>query len=364
MIDLLRAEKQNTSEIRLPLSKVSVPINVIYSEHISPQGRYEEWLANRPDGFQQYRKAWNELPKRFDVPRFPLNLDIEPTNICNLHCPFCYRTLAIQKNSKAFESQGNLTMELFCLILEQITENGKCMVPAIKLTHRGEPLLNQNLPEFVRMAKEAGAIDVMVNTNGTQLTQDLGEKLLDAGLDRILFSFDSPRREQYEAIRVGASYDRVLQNVRRFVAIRNKMQNKVQTLVRVGMVVTEDTAPYVQEFVDLFEPVADVISFNRVHKEIEIDDHGGYWEEGTYHECKNNMFADSQLWQRMTINWDGEAEICCENYKQEYTLGNIQNTPVVEIWNGKRFNTVRALHKEGKWWAVPQCRKCTIPWMK
>lgn len=345
-------------------SSVKVPINVIYSEHISPQGRYEEWLANRSDGFQQYRKAWSELPKRFEVPRFPLNLDIEPTNICNLRCPFCYRTLAIQENSQVFERQGHLSVELFRLILEQITENGKCMVPAIKFTHRGEPLLNQNLPELIRLAKEAGAIDVIVNTNGTRLTQSLAEKLLDAGLDRMLFSFDSPRKEQYEAIRIGASYNEVLQNIRDFVAIRNKKQKKIQTLVRVGMVMTEDTAPYVQEFVDLFDPVADVISFNRVYKEVELDDNGGYWVDGTYHDVKSILFADSQLWQRMTINWDGEAEICCQNYKQEYTLGNVRNTSVLEIWNGKRFNAVRALHKEGKWWAVPQCRKCTIPWME
>ncbi len=33
---------------------------------------------------------------------------------------------------------------------------------------------------------------------------------------------------------------------------------------------------------------------------------------------REKRFADSQLWLRMTINWDGEAEICCENYKQEY----------------------------------------------
>ena len=345
-------------------NSVKVPINVIYSEHISPHGRYKEWLETRPNGFQQYRKAWEELPKRFEVPRYPLNLDIEPTNHCNLRCPFCYRTLAIQKESRIFERQGSLSVELFRLIIEQITENGKCMVPAIKLTHRGEPLLNQDLPELVRMAKRAGAVDVIVNTNGTLLSQALAEELLDAGLDRILFSFDSPRKEQYETIRVGASYDEVLQNIRNFTTIRNKKQKKIQTLIRVGMVVTDDTAPYVQEFINLFDPVADVVSFNRVHEEIELDDNGGYWADGVYHNVKSNAFADSQLWQRMTINWDGEAEICCENYKQEYTLGNVRKTPVLEIWNGKRFNAVRSLHKEGKWWAVPQCRKCTIPWME
>lgn len=85
---------------------------------------------------------------------------------------------------------------------------------------------------------------------------------------------------------------------------------------------------------------------------------------GGIQDFKKRRFADSQLWQRMTINWNGEAEICCENYKQEWELGNIWTSTIHDIWVGDRFKIVRAAHENGEWWKIPQCKKCTIPHMK
>ena len=108
---------------------------------------------------------------------------------------------------------------------------------------------------------------------------------------------------------------------------------------------------------------ADIISGNYVHKEIDVDDKGNYETEYGRRNVLDWKFADSQLWQRMTINWNGDAEICCENYKQEYILGNVKDIPITEIWRGSRFQAVRNAHAKGEWWRIPQCRKCTIPHM-
>lgn len=344
--------------------KIDIPINVIYRERITENGIYSEWEKRKTQEYFEYRKNWAEYPKRGIVGEFPLNLDIEPTNQCNLRCPFCYRTIAINSKNSTFNEQGTMSLDTYERILKQIVVNGKCMVPAIKLTHRGEPLLNSNLPEMIRMAKEIGAIDVIMNTNGTMLTEELSEKILSAGIDKVLFSFDSPYAEKYESTRVGASYDRVLDNIKRFVKIRNE-KKAYGTLVRVGMVITEDVLMgETEDFFELFKNIADVVSYNSVHKEVEVNDAGDYLDtDGKKHNVEERKFADSQLWQRMTINWNGEAEICCENYKQEWTLGNVYKKTVHEIWTGEQFQKVRDAHRKGEWWRIPQCRKCTIPHM-
>lgn len=316
-------------------TKVDIPINVIYKERVTEKGIYKEWAGRKTAEYHAYRKNWSEYPKKGIVSDFPLNLDIEPTNRCNLHCPFCYRTIAVKNKADVFDRQGDMTLDTYQRILSQITADGKCIVPAVKLTHRGEPFLNENLVDMVRMAKEAGAVDVMVNTNGTLMTEKAALEILAAGIDKMLFSFDSPYAEKYEAVRAGASYSRVLDNIRRFARIRNE-QKAYGTLIRVGMVITEDTKEQeVSDFYHLFEDAADVVSYNKVHKEIEVDSGGNYAaEDGRVHSIKDRKFADSQLWQRMTINWDGEAELCCENYKQEWKLGNIHDKTVHEIWTG------------------------------
>ncbi|MHB8066036.1 MAG: radical SAM/SPASM domain-containing protein [Ruminiclostridium sp.] len=342
----------------------NIPVDVIYSELITQNGKYLDWEKLKTEEYNIYRKKWKENPINDIVEPFPLNLDIEPTNHCNLKCPFCYRTIAIDSGNAQFDNLGLMPIETFKRILNQITVNGKCMVPAIKLTHRGEPLINRNIATMVRMAKTAGVEDVIMNTNGTLLTPELSEELLDAGLDKMLFSFDSPHKDTYESIRIGASYEIVLNNIRMFVDLRNK-KKAYGTMVRVGMVITEETVPYVDDFKSLFENIADVISFNKVHKEVEIDDEGNFInDKGEMFNVQKRIFADSQLWQRMTINWNGDAEICCENYKQEYSLGNINDITVREIWNGSRFGAVRELHRNGEWWKMPQCIKCTIPFME
>mgnify|MGYP004546009761 CR=1 FL=1 len=345
---------------------VDIPINVIYHERITENGIYKEWEKTKTKEYFEYRKNWTEWPQKDYVGAFPLNLDIEPTNCCNLKCPFCYRTITIEKNIEAeIDWKGVMSLDTYKNIMSQIVVDGKCMVPAIKLTHRGEPTINKNLPEMIRLAKEAGAIDVMMNTNGTLLTEELGEKILDAGVDKVFFSFDSPYAEKYENTRIGASYTQVLNNIKKFVELRNR-KKQTKTLIRVGMVITHDTLPNeTEDFYELFKDIVDVVSYNSVHEEIEVDCDGNYADNnGKTHNIKDRKFADSQLWQRMTVNWNGDTEICCENYKQEWSLGNVNKASISEIWTGEAFSKVREAHRNGEWWKIPQCRKCTIPHME
>ncbi len=346
------------------MNKKNIPVNVIYRERINKNGIYDKWLASRSPEYFEYRKNWQEFPENGYVSDFPLNLDIEPTNKCNLKCPFCYRTLAISNHIDNVDWDGIMTLETYKTILSQIVINGKIMVPAIKLTHRGEPLLNKNLGEFVKLAKDAGACDVMVNTNGTLLTEDIAKNLLAAGLDKLLFSFDSPYKKKYEDTRIGANYDKVLDNIKMFVKLRNSYFNS-NTLIRVGMVVTEGVEEReIEDFYNLFCDVgADVVSYNSVHAEVDVDEDGYFFYKGERRNVKKICFADSQLWQRMTINWNGDAEICCENYKQETQLGNIKNKNVHDIWCGATFQKIRDLHSKSEWWKIPQCKKCTLPYM-
>jgi radical SAM protein with 4Fe4S-binding SPASM domain len=259
---------------------------------------------------------------------------------------------------------GDMSMETFQMILRQISQDGKCQVPAIKLTHRGEPLLNKRISEMVSMAKGAGALDVILNTNATLLSEETAAALFRAGLDKLLISIDSPEKMLYEKLRVGASFDAVTRNIRNAVAVRNKL-DAWGTIIRTGMVLTKETAPHKNDFLTLFQDIADIVSFNKVHEEVKVNSDGTFMlSDGSVRNVKDKKFADSQLWQRFTINWNGDAEICCENYKQEYKLGNIMEKSVEEIWNGYQFRKVREIHLKNEWWKIPQCKKCTIPYIK
>ena len=164
--------------------------------------------------YREYRSNWERYPKERIVEK-PLNLDIELTNKCNLQCVMCPATIY------RYDNCGFMEESLYKHIIDEAAAEN---IPAIKLIWRGESMLHSKLITFIQYAKEKGIIDVLLNTNATLMTPEMSKKLIASGLDKIFFSFDSPYKEKYEAIRVGADYDTVLYNIKTFYE-RNSLHN-------------------------------------------------------------------------------------------------------------------------------------------
>lgn len=73
----------------------------------------------------------------------------------------------------------------------------------------GEPLLTPDQVPMVRVATERGEA-VGFNTNATLLTPRRARELVEAGLDWLCISLDRANAPTYEAIRDGATFDRVI----------------------------------------------------------------------------------------------------------------------------------------------------------
>ena len=138
-----------------------------------------------------YRKKWKDYPQKRIVGNFPLHLDIESTNTCNLNCPMCGRNWMKER-------LGFIDFGLYKKIINQAA---KYHLPSVKLNYRGEPLLHPKISEMVRYAKEKGILEVQFNTNGLLLNEKKAKELIEAGLDRIIFSFDGATKKTYEKIR-------------------------------------------------------------------------------------------------------------------------------------------------------------------
>jgi MoaA/NifB/PqqE/SkfB family radical SAM enzyme len=89
----------------------------------------------------------------------------------------------------------------------------------------GEPLLHPRILDMVGLAKDAGC-QVGFTTNGTPLTLKAGERLLDLRLDLLAVSIAGASPETHEAIRVGSSFQRVIENVRRFLVLRAERRSE------------------------------------------------------------------------------------------------------------------------------------------
>ncbi len=140
---------------------------------------------------------------------------VEPTSRCNLSCRTCIRN--------AWEEPlGDMSEETFARLLEGLKAFDP--LPGLFFGGFGEPLAHPSIVEMVAQAKALGSPKIELITNGCLLTENIATNLIRAGLDTLWVSLDGIRPESYSDVRLGALLPQVLENLRRFKEIREKLR--------------------------------------------------------------------------------------------------------------------------------------------
>ena len=149
------------------MEKCDTKPNATYGEIRKTGDEPMEWELNRGTEYWEYRKKWEEYPKKQIVPEGPLHLDIETTNLCNLKCKMCPRTVSVNKGE--FRT-GVIEFEFYSYLIDQGADFNAC---SVKFNYLGEPLVHPDVVKQVAYAKRRGFIEVMFNTNGTLLNSEM-----------------------------------------------------------------------------------------------------------------------------------------------------------------------------------------------
>lgn len=297
-------------------------------------------VVERDDArYQEYRRKWNEWPQQFFTGDFPLHLDIEPTNACNLRCPFCATTHNKYK-------RGFMQEKTWKTILD---EAGKNELYSLKFTYRGEPLLHKDLPRMVAYAKEVGVMDVYFNTNAVLLNEKTFRKLIDAGLDRISISFEGNTKDVYEKYRVGSDFETVVANLERVQEIKKELGLK-KPFVRIQTVLIPEMRGKETQYADFWTPRVNEVAYLDMKDEEGNPDHRGIIYDWSCH----------MLWQRMTITWDGTLLPCVHDIYEGMKFGNITDISIKSAWTSAQENGYRTLHRQGKAHMIPSCDRCPL----
>ena len=121
----------------------------------------------------------------------PKKLYVEPTMKCNLNCKMCVRNVLSEKI-------GNMSLETYKRLLDVFSD-----LSLLNLSGYGEPLLNKDIFTMIKLAKANLSEDATVacNTNATQISEKVAEKLVQSGIDKIVVSMDGAHPETFEKIR-------------------------------------------------------------------------------------------------------------------------------------------------------------------
>lgn len=312
------------------MSKIEINGNfhVLKKEGLSP---FES------ERYSEYRRKWEEYPLQRKIDLFPIHLDIEVTSACNLKCPFCITTHANLKN-------GLMNYELFKKIIDEGSKKG---LYSIKLNWRGEPLIHPKISDMVLYAKEKGIIDVFMNTNATLLTKEKAKSLIDSRLDRIIISFEGYEKDFYESQRVGAVFEKTLENVKNLMALKQAM-NMTLPWVRIQTVLLDALKPKVEQYSRFWGEIVDEVAYIDLKNEINRITVG------------RNEWACPQLWQRMTIAWDGKIMPCVNDTFCKMFIGIIPEISIEEVWRSKKLMEMRKIHDEGLAHMIEICTDCPL----
>jgi radical SAM protein with 4Fe4S-binding SPASM domain len=292
--------------------------------------------------YSLYRLKWNYYPKLDIVSQFPFHVDIETTDACNLRCIMC-----VHGTSKV-KDVGMMEMNFAKRLIDEVSYY---KTYSIKFNWRGEPALHNGLVELVNYAKLKGILEVQFNTNGIPYDEKKIRELILAGLDRIIFSMDGAKKETYEKIRVGAVYEKLVNNVKSFYFIKKELKRR-RPLIRIQMVRMKENKEEIKEFISMWKPYVDEIKINEVTNRGQ----GNVLSVGDMVAIGRRRCP--QPWQRIVISRDGKVLPCCSDWNMKWIIGDAKKDDLKVIWKSKKMEELRQLIREIRLDEFEPCSHC------
>ena len=297
--------------------------------------------------YEEYRKFWKELEREPIKTDFPVHLDIELTDACNLKCSFCFQNFMEYKRSL-------MPYETFTKIIDEGSQNGLC---AIKLQSRGESFLHPKIAECIKYAKDNGILDIQVTTNALLLNDEKIDLVVKNGLDVFIISYDLVHAEATRKTPKPMTNQEFTSFIQEVVTKLDKARKKYNSNLKIR--IQEAQEDYSAENIAAVErknkalfPEADYFLVNPIYSSHEDAPHLANLDQYTFHPC-------SYLWQRLTLYACGSVTTCSRDYNCKFNrLGNVNSSTVKEIWTSPAMKDLRDRHLGGKREEFHICALC------
>lgn len=265
---------------------------------------------------------------------------------CNARCIHCiYSKFPGTKRNMAGE---NLYMpeEIFQKI---VIECSRYPWTLLRLVGFGEPMLHPKFIEFVGFAKEHGC-NVGIITNGSLLDVEKAKALLATDIDAVDISVDAFSPETYEKIRQGLSFRKLIENVKRFVELRNQMKKK--TFIFCSIVEQEAVMHELKEALEFWGEIADKVVSRKFLT------FGLFAQDEKRVPYYTNRVPCFLLYDRINIDVNGQIRQCGYDSFGKTDFGNIIDTSISEAWHSGELERIRECHQQRKFAEAGICADC------
>jgi radical SAM protein with 4Fe4S-binding SPASM domain len=325
------------------------------------------------------------------APGPPDVLSVEVTNVCNLTCTMCARTLSAVNVGRP---RGLLTEHAWAEVVKVAPR-----VATISLNGLSENLLHPRFLDLVREIDETGA-GIVFSTNGTLITPEVAARIAGfRGIRALNISIDSADPEEYRRIR-GGTLERVREGMENLVAATRGSLHVtasavvmksgrrglpllpaflksagVENLVLQAAVDPERKLPDHELPPDAPEAIAEVRrEIARLGMSVLVVPYLETRLRGAERptaEPPQGPPAPGRTkmctapWEHIAVDWQGRVFPCCSSpswqnlvAEDELVLGNLSHQSFSDIWHGPKSRRFRQGLLEGRLPTV--CRRCPL----
>lgn len=270
---------------------------------------------------------------------------IEINGGCNYTCQMCPQTNADgSTGARGKNWLKKMSLYDFEKYVAQCAEAG---LNVVNLEGSGEPTLNRNLAEYVKIVKKYDAKAFMFS-NGRLMKGDFMKGVVDAGVDFFRFSIVGYNEEKYKEWMNSPFYNLVINNL-------NEMQEYVNTsnskcvVSTYHLILDNDNIEYEKEqYLKIVNDAGVKTEIWKMHNWSGVYE-PDYNRDGAIKTCGRPFSPDVVIRAGGIDGNKGAVHPCCQvlGRDDEAVLGHMGLNTLKEIWYGDAYNKLRKQHETG-----------------
>ena len=256
-----------------------------------------------------------------------LYVSLETCTSCNHRCPFCPVSVAPRDKEV-------MSPELFERIVDEVAAFGENAV-VVSLSNYNEPTFDPLFEDRVRYLFRRG-LPVSVLTNASGFTPERAELFESLGRFRYIgVNLPTLRADRYEKLHGTRDLPRVLANMD---AMHARELSEETAIVCLG----EEDEEHLRDVAEVrahFEPKGWVVKQFKIRSR---PDSGTYViEPPPLKKLRGCELVGSRPFEHLHVTGDGKAVLCCQDYYEKLTVGDLKTQSVAEILGGETMARLR-----------------------
>jgi radical SAM protein with 4Fe4S-binding SPASM domain len=283
--------------------------------------------------------------------RTPILLQFFPVYACNFKCDYCL--FSIVKKERYFISEVEfMSMSLFDKVLKDLS-GFKDKIKVVRFVGMGEPFLNNNLLKMVKdVEKYCDKTEVI--TNGSLITKQKSDEIIESGLDSLIISIQGVTEESYKTIsEYNIDFENFVNNIKYLYNNKTNLKIYIKT-VDIALKKDEDKI-----FYDIFGKICDTINIETaspIYPEVKLNESLNNNNKNQFNNKIQDVKICPQPFYTLQINPDGFVVPCYSCLYPEI-LGNAYCENIVDIWNKNYFRQTMIKEKKQN---IKVCKDCNI----